>query len=304
MPTSAKPQDRDTGASDPGYAKLKSDTLPWYTEDVEGILTPKARKIFEEYSDIPPDQVIPHIQANRKKLWDTRAYPCTGLYIYLIPWVTKHSAWSTILSHLKSKSDPKVLDVGVYVAHDLRALHFSGVPQSALCGIDLLPFWETGYELYKDEGRFDAKYIIGDILDFEEESEQARAFDGKMDVVWSSAVIHQFPWAQQVLALKRLVKFAKKGSGSLVAGAMVGSPQRSGDARMGELSKGQFKGEEAFRHNVESMTRLWAEVEKEVGVELDVDVKWRTWEDYGADEKRCGFFGEEMGVLEFTVVVT
>ena len=31
----------DTGSSDPSYTKLNTTDLPWYSEDVEGQLTPE-----------------------------------------------------------------------------------------------------------------------------------------------------------------------------------------------------------------------------------------------------------------------
>jgi SAM-dependent methyltransferase len=201
-----------------------------------------------------------------------------------------------------SKPESKILDVGSYVGHDLRALYFAGVPQSALYGLDLLPFWNLGYELFNDRGKFTVKTVLGDILDFNPESPAAQLLDGKMDVVWSSAVIHQFPWDKQVLACKRLIQFSK-GSGALIAGCGVGSSMEDieGELDTEAITKGKYKGQGTLKHNVASMERMWNVVGEDLGIKLDVSVNWKSFEDYGCQEGRCVYLGEGMGVLGFTV---
>lgn len=255
--------------------------------------------MFENYSAIPPDDVVPHIAAVRAKLWDIRAYPCTGVYAFLVPWIRYHMARNEIVQKLNENADAKFLDVGSYIGHDLRALHFDGASQSCLYGLDILPFWDLGYELFRDEGRFAAKTVIGDILDASNESDAAQLLDGKMDVLWISAVLHQFTWDRCVQACKRLVRYAK-GPGSLIVGAGVGSNKEDGESNMQRLT-GQKGKNDPYKQNKESMERLWRVVGEELGVELGVQAVWRKWEEFGCEPERCKVMGPDMGVLEFTV---
>ncbi|KAF2653071.1 hypothetical protein K491DRAFT_695050 [Lophiostoma macrostomum CBS 122681] len=318
MSTSTSVQDRDTGSSDPAYTKLKTNDLVWYTEDVEGQLSDETRTRLETYSKIPPDQVVPHIQAVRATLWSLRAYPCTGLYVFLTPWLAHHSSLPHIIAHLQSPQtqDPKFLDVGAYIGHDLRYLHWAGIPQRSLYALDLLPFWELGYRLWKDEDVFRSTNVIGDVLDESADSEAARVCDGGMDVVYSSAVLHQFDVENGVRACKRLCRFLKTGDdgkgkrGSLLVGCITGSKGVEGLVDVGRLGKGGAGGgdgeqdvKKPVRHSVESLKRLWEGVAEELGWDVEVRVAWRTWEEYGTDPQRCAFMGSDVGVLEWEVRV-
>jgi len=52
-----------------------------------------------------------------------------------------------------------------------------------------------------------------------------------MDVVWCAAVIHMFPWNEQVAACKRLIHFTK-GPGSMIMACQVGKQETAGELRM------------------------------------------------------------------------
>lgn len=321
----SQPSDNNA-TSEPTYTQLNTNDLPWYTEDIGAQLTPKVysqpcisgptliasqtRALLETYSAIPSDQVIPHIHAVRKKLWDRRAYPCTGLFVFLVPWIEYHSAFSSIVARLKpSSSDAtasKFLDVGSYIGHDLRALHIAGVPQSSLFGLDIVPFWDLGWELFNDTDKFGLKegkqLIMGDILDTGTTSAAATLLDGKMSVVWVSAVLHQFNWTQGVAACKRLVRFTC-GPGAIIAGAQVGSKESQGKINLhGMAGRKELEDDkQAVRHSCESMRRMWEAVGEELGTKLEVEASWKGWRDFGCEEERCKFMGADMGVLEFTV---
>jgi hypothetical protein len=165
----------------------------------------------------------------------------------------------------------KVLDVGTYISHDLRALHFAGIPLSSLYELDIISFADLGWELFNDRERFDIwdRLVLGDILDFATDSSAVRILDEEMDVVWCSAVLHQFTWVQSIAACKRLVRFTK-GSGSLVVGYQVGGREEEGVLDIHEISKGKAEkgGVEAspFKHNAQSLESMWRCVGEELGL--------------------------------------
>lgn len=55
---------------------MRSTKLPWYIESCEDKLTPSMRKLLEEYSHIPADEVVPHIY----KVVSTH---CRTFFLYL-----------------------------------------------------------------------------------------------------------------------------------------------------------------------------------------------------------------------------
>ena len=155
----------------------------------------QAVRDVQQYSYRPSSRTHP---CRAQEALGKRAYPCVGLFVFLVPWIQYHSSFTDIVRRLQpstSNPSPKVLDVGTFINHDLRALHFAGIPRKSLYGLDLVSFWDLGWDLFNDRAKFDieAQLTLGDILDFSTTSDAARLLDGKMDVVWCSAVLHQFP---------------------------------------------------------------------------------------------------------------
>jgi SAM-dependent methyltransferase len=260
--------------------------------------------VFETYSKIRPDQVVPHIKAVRAKLWAQRAYPCTGLFIFLVPWIRFHSAFDGVIARMLASPGMKLLDVGCYIGHDLRALYLAGVPQTSLYGLDIVDLLPLGHELFRDVDRFDmtGRFEVGDVLDEGSETQAARKLDGHMDIVWCSAVLHQFPWDKAMRACKRLLRYSV-GSGAMIIGAIAGVSENGAAADMQRLSQGRLVGDEPFQHSAESLERLWAEVGRDLALPLRVTTAWKPWSSWGCDEERCSYLGPDFGILEWTVYV-
>lgn len=180
---------------------------------------------------------------------------------------------------------------------------FAGVQQGQLYGLDIIDFMPLGSELFRDADRFnmDGRFVVGDILDMNDESEAAHLLDGGMNVVWCSAILHQFPWDRAVEACKRLVKYSV-GSRAMIIGAIVGSSGDEGSADLEGLTKGRTAGAGPFKHNAKSLDRLWKEVSHSSNLDLRVATTWKPWRDWGCDD-RCKVMGAEYGVLEWTVHV-
>lgn len=221
-----------------------------------------------------------------------------------MPWIRYHSAFADVVQRLKNNPDAKAVDVGCYIAHDLRALYFAGVPQSQLYALDIIDFLDQGYELFNDRESFSLKgrNVIGDILDSDEESNAAKLLDGKMDIVWCAAILHQFSWDNQITACKRLLRYSN-GPGSIILGCIAGSLTSSGLVDVSKLTGGKMvmAGDPPYRHNAESMKRLWNEVGNSLGIKLEAQAGLKTWEEFGIEQERGNTVGENMGVLEFTV---
>jgi len=205
---------------------------------------------------------------------------------------------------MSSSSDMRLLDVGCYIGHDLRALYLAGVPQTSLFGLDIIGSLPLGHDLFRDADRFGmtGRFVMGDVLDEGNEAEAARMLDGRMDVVWCSAVLHQFPWDKAARACKRLLRYSV-GSGAMIIGAIVGTSEKGAAADIRRMSQGRLVGEEPFQHSAESLERLWTDVGRDLAMHLRVTTAWRPWSSWGCDEERCKYLGPDFGVLEWTVHV-
>lgn len=62
----------------------------------------------------------------------------------------------------------------------MRNLVNDGAPSENMHGVDIADFWDLGFEMYNDHGRFHARFKQADFMD----SEGAMAeFKGKADII-------------------------------------------------------------------------------------------------------------------------
>ncbi|KAI9655962.1 MAG: hypothetical protein M1821_005023 [Bathelium mastoideum] len=283
-------------ASDPTYAKLKVTDVPWYLEDITVHSTPQFRTLLNVYSGIDPQDISAHASSIRAKLWARRTYPCIGLGLFQIPFISYGFFYPSILSALKSNPAATFLDVGCLVGHDLRQLLLNGVHPSQLLGIDLVDFWDIGFELFRDgEGEFakEVKYRTGDVLDLDSMKELEPA-GGKVDIVYTSQVLHQFDFERQVSAAKNLVALSR-GPGSRITGAQLGFHtarekiiEHSDDPR-------------PWFHDPTSWDRMWDRVGQETGTQWQAEFRWKTWEEYDIDVATTTWLGNDVQLFEFDV---
>jgi len=88
-PPSARGPSREayTGVASGQDSQQKSDdhhndkSVRWYVKDLkDSQLHASTRQLLEEYSNIPADQVVPHILEIRDRAWDIFPYPCIGTF--------------------------------------------------------------------------------------------------------------------------------------------------------------------------------------------------------------------------------
>ncbi|CAG8982887.1 hypothetical protein HYALB_00002904 [Hymenoscyphus albidus] len=202
--------------SDPVKDIIPSKELAWYLDDLKGRVTPEIRRLLEEYSKVPADEVLRHVHEIRDKAWAIRPYPCTGLGNFLQPTVSLLPVYPEILSRLKNGAS--FLDVGCFLGQDLRKLVFDGAPSDHLHGVDIVSHWHLGYELFLDEGRFKAHFMETDLL---KPNAELSALEGKIDIIQVTHVLHQWGWKGQIQAAKQLAKYTKPGS--LIVGYQAGT---------------------------------------------------------------------------------
>ncbi|MCJ1381174.1 hypothetical protein MMC17_004283 [Xylographa soralifera] len=234
----------------------------WFTEHIESI--PDAgRRLLEQYSGIPPDQVLSHVIAVRDKAFDIWSYACIGQVRFLDFSLPKLPYWKMVIPRLRS--DATFVDAGCCFGQELRFLTFNeNIPATQLYAFDLEPaFIDMGYELFRDKGKLSAHFLSGNLLggDSSTEVDELATLEGKMDIVHVASVLHCWAWDDMIIAAKRLVSLTSRDPGSLIVGNQMGSL----DA--GEYDMPTGKGVN-YRHNQESMQRFWDQVGEET------DSKW------------------------------
>ena len=141
--------------------------------------------------------------------------------------------------------------MGCCFGQDLRQLVADGVPSENIYGLDVeRPLIDLGYDLFMDRDKLRSTFVVRDVFD---KDADWSPLEGKMDIIHASAFFHLFPWPKQAEVGRVLVRLARLKSSSIIIGRQMGS-----------LTPGEFpsmvEGSTGYRHNVDSLQRLWDEV--------------------------------------------
>lgn len=178
-------------------------------------------------------------------------------------------AYQDILGRLKSGE--KLLDAGCCFGHVLRQVALDGVPDENLAGIDVhQEFIDLGYELFQDRDRFQARFVVGDVLN---SSPSLEPLDGQFDIIHASSFLHLFGWDDQVRLGMRLVRFLNPEA---KAAMVVGRQVAVYEAPSLEAWRKQQASEHAdgkrhnYHHDLNSWQLLWDEIGDKTGT------RWET----------------------------
>ena len=225
----------------------------------------------------------------RDKAWSIRSYPCTGLGVFLVPYIARSPAYGTMLQTLKSGGT--YMDVGCFIGADMRQLVFDGAPSGKMIGVDIISHWEVGFEMYCDRESFRAQFFEADVLKCQH-SPKLSMLKGQMDVINVSAVLHQWDWNGQVEAAREIAAFSKPGT--LVVGYQIGNINAKEETNPATKHKQQ-------RHDLESFAKMWAEVGEATGTTWKVEAWLRSWEHLGWDRDDQKWLGKDDRVIDFVV---
>ena len=165
-----------------------------------------------------------------------------------------------------------MLDLGCGFGQDLRLLAADGAPPQNMYASDISrELWQLGFELFRDREKMCAEFIHADI--FEPGSGLGR-LSGQMDIVIVGQFLHLFDWAQQVLAMRKIVELSRSGS------VLVGYQRGQVRAQAVTRPWGQM-----FLHDVESFRRIWCQVEAETGSRWDLEAEMVDLREWGMEEE-------------------
>ncbi|KAJ5083211.1 hypothetical protein N7456_012638 [Penicillium angulare] len=235
----------------------------WYDMDIEEVNL-EIRHLLENYSKVPPTEVVKHVNKIRADGFAANPYPCIGHYRFLNLTLLTHPLYDSILMRLKSNPNSIYLDLGCCFGQDLRQLVYDGVPSSQLTGLDIEgPLMSLGYQLFLDQETLDSRFLVANI--FKGES-QGEPWTGLLatgaDIIHCSAFFHLFPLQEQIEAAKIIGKLVRKN------GMIVG--RQSGSVKPAEVPAIK-PGSTSFRHDVSTLAEMWNKVGEETGTKWKVE---------------------------------
>jgi len=231
-----------------------------------------ARRILEEYSKIPPEEVLPHILEVRNRAWKICPAPNIGHFRFLNVSINRSPAYKEIISRLKRGQ--LLLDVGCGFGQELRQLATDGVPTEPLMGIDINPdFFDFGNDLFRDASSFNGLFRRADILSHDHLLEQLKH---KADIIWAGGLISQLDWNAQVVAMRHMLKLLRPHPDSLVVGWIIGNEKPGVD----ELNQ-----KTVYRHSPKSFKKLFHEAADQLDEKWEVDITSRPLQEADDDVK-------------------
>ncbi|KAI0161742.1 hypothetical protein GGR52DRAFT_560994 [Hypoxylon sp. FL1284] len=252
--------------------------VPWYIKEMEEHkLKPSFRRLLEEWSGIPPDEVVPHIYRVRDEAWRVFPWPCIGHFWFVEQGLLRHPEYPNILERMTSTNPaPKFLDLGTCLGQDLRTLAHAGAPVSSLYGADVEPNFEAaGHSMFRDEDRFDhSHFVIGNIFG---DGDQLAGTRGTWDIIHISMFLHLFPLPEQKVATANVFRLLKAAPGSTIIGTQTGSLD-AGEVTLKPPAVKPGEVKTMYRQNKETMKDLLEKAAEEVGV------KAKVWTDYDEEE--------------------
>ncbi|KAF2234676.1 hypothetical protein EV356DRAFT_501601 [Viridothelium virens] len=274
------------------------DTSKWWYE-LEEIPKP-TREVFENYSNIAAEKVLPHVEELRIRAFKVFPYPCIGENRFLNLTLSRHFLYPKVLSILRQNSlqhAPKLLDVGCCLAQDLRKIVYDGVPSENVYGLDRdSRFIELSFDLFLDKESLRSRFVAADLMagstenaddDRKDETQNGaneqdtrnpsyyaapsgtfssrfvpmESLYGQMSVVVVNSFFHLYNYDEQKELAKRVVRFLRPQSGSLILGRQVGSSQPGHFDSISDKNSGAKR----YAHNIKSLRDFWNEVADEIG---------------------------------------
>lgn len=266
MSTSKSPQSTNVAWFD---AQPSADQIP-----------PATRRLLETYSGIPPPEITNHVISVRNQAWQICPYPCIGQFRFLEAGLDQCDEYDEVLARVSRGQ--KVLDMACCFGQTIRQLVVDGAPAKNVLGCDLeAEFIDLGYELFKDRGKLNARFLTADIFDSHSVLMEIK---GQVDIIYAGSFFHLWGLEKQKEACKKVVSLLRPQPGSMIVGRQIGAVEAAEQAS----ATGTM-----YKHNAGSFKKMWKDIGAELGVQFAVQAQLKSlnehhnWETQGT--KRLWF---------------
>ncbi|CAG8372191.1 unnamed protein product [Penicillium salamii] len=264
----------------------KSRDVDWYHPTLTQLPEISAQ-VFREYSGIPEDQVLDHIQRIREKAWEIFPYPCIGIFRFIDFGACQSLVYPSVVERIKEGQT--FLDLGCCFGQDIRKLVFDGAPSDNLMGVDLhAGFHKLGYELFGDKESLKARFQAQSIFD----DDFLPELQGKIDIIYMGAFLHLFEPVQQKVIMRKVSNLSRDQKGSLVFGRHAGAEEA------GQIGGNVGSQWYVYGHSDSTIRELF---NGSVEGEWEVNSQLMPFAQKEIDEKnRSGRFGEKVRMMFFS----
>jgi SAM-dependent methyltransferase len=236
--------------------------VDWFNELPDNRqISPAARQLLETYGRIPPDKVVDHVVQIRDEAWEVFPYPCIGQFRFLDLSLNQTKEYSDILQRLRQGQ--KLLDMACCFGQEIRQLVADGAPSENIYGCDLREeYIQLGYKLFGDQDTLQTKFITANIFDA---TSALTELHGQFDMIYAGSFFHLWGYEDQVKTSKAVARLLRPQKGSTIYGRQVGSVNaETHNHRTNPTGT-------MFRHNVESLQKMWREIGDDLGVSFAVE---------------------------------
>jgi SAM-dependent methyltransferase len=259
---------------------LQQANVTWFdAHPTESQISQASRQLLENYSGIPPGEVFQHVVNLRDEAWKIFPYPCIGQFRFLEAGLTDCEEYGEVIERLQKGQ--KLLDMACCFGQTIRHLVADGAPSENIYGCDLqTDFIELGYKLFQDRDKLRTKFLVADIFD---SSSPLKDLQGIIDIVYAGSFFHLWGLQQQKEVSKAVALLHCPRPGSMIIGRQIGAVEA------GEKTSATGT---MFRHNPDSLKKLWKEIGDDLGVTFTVEAHLKALNKNhfeGGDTKRIYF---------------
>lgn len=191
-----------------------------------------------------------------------------GTFGFTAPSIQVQPYYPTLLERIRNGD--KCLDLGCGLGQNVRQIVYECGPSSHIFGSDLSrDLIECGYDYFLDKKALETQFFTGDLLN--EKSSDFRSFEGSYDMIFASCLYHLWSWDVQLKASIASAKLLKPEAGAVIFGWQVGASRAKEIHR--DLDKTRAEHTTMFRHDKNSLTKLWDLVGEKTGTKWIVEAE-------------------------------
>lgn len=243
-------------------SKLQDKNVAWYDEKPrDDQLTREARDLLEGYSKIPPEEVEDHVVKLHNEAWKIFPYPCIGQFRFLDLSLRHMKEYPEVLERLQKGQ--RLLDMACCFGQEIRQLVADGAPSKNIYGCDLREeYISLGYKLFKDKDTLQANFITANIFDA---TSPLTELKGQFDIIYTGSFFHLWDYENQLTVSKAVAALLRPEKGSMILGRQVGAVDAA------EHNHATNPTGKMYRHNPESLMKMWKEVGDSIGAKFVVE---------------------------------